>query len=78
MAGEDIAGMSKDELHRQILLAEALRAGRQAQSVSPRPPRADPVDYVAPETKQGPTNFRGKFSKEGMDLATAASSGISI
>jgi hypothetical protein len=75
MAGEDIAGMSKDELHRQILLAEALRAGRQAQSVSPMPPRADPVDYVAPETEQGPTNFRGKFSKEGMDLATAALSG---
>jgi hypothetical protein len=39
------------------------------------PPRADPVDYVAPETEQGPTNFRGKFSKEGMDLATAALSG---
>jgi hypothetical protein len=51
------------------------KTAMQAQSVSQMPPRADPVDYVAPETEQGPTNFRGKFSKEGMDLATAALSG---
>jgi hypothetical protein len=52
------------------------KTAMQAQSVSQMPPRADPVDYVSPETKQGPTNFRGQFSKEGMDLATAASSGL--
>jgi len=48
-------------------------AGLNALNVDPMVPRADPVGYVAPETEQGPTNLRGKFSKQGIDLARQAS-----
>ncbi len=44
-------------------------AGLNASNVDPMVPRADPVGYVAPETEQGPTNLRGKFSAPGFDLA---------
>jgi hypothetical protein len=74
--------MDKDELLRQALLARArnLRA-----SLSPKveeidgpvaPPRSDTAAETTDKPKEKPTNFRGQFSKEGMDLATAASSGL--
>ena len=46
---------------------------KQTQTVDPMVPRADPVGYVAPETEQGPTNLRGEFSQQGIDLARQAS-----
>ena len=46
---------------------------KQNQAVDPMVPRADPVGYVAPETEQGPTNLRGKFSAPGFELAADAS-----
>jgi len=48
-------------------------AGLNALNVDPMVPRADPVGYVAPETEQGPTNLRGKFSAPGFELAADAS-----
>ena len=49
------------------------QAGLDALNVDPMIPKADPVGYVAPETEQGPTNLRGEFSKQGIDLARQAS-----
>jgi len=51
---------------RQALIGQTLE-------VDPMAPKADPVDYVAPETEQGPTNLRGEFSEQGFDLAKQAS-----
>ena len=79
MAGEDIAGMSKEELHRQILIAEALKAVQQDQSESTTmTPTADPVGYVAPETTKTPTKLREKFSEEGREMAALAASGVNL
>ena len=51
---------------RQALIGQTLE-------VDPMAPKADPVDYVAPETEQGPTNLRGEFSEQGFELASDAS-----
>jgi len=64
-----------DDLLREALLAQAMLAKKslRTQPVDPMVPRADPVGYVAPETEQGPTNLRGEFSQQGIDLARQAS-----
>ena len=64
-----------DDLLREALLAQAMLAKKslRTQPVDPMVPRADPVGYVAPETEQGPTNLRGKFSAPGFELAADAS-----
>jgi hypothetical protein len=54
---------------RKRLAKARQQAGLNELSVDPMVPRADPVGYVAPETEQGPTNLRGKFSAPGFDLA---------
>ena len=54
---------------RKRLAKARQQAGLDALNVDPMVPRADPVGYVAPETEQGPTNLRGKFSAPGFDLA---------
>ena len=64
-----------DDLLREALLAQAMLAKKslRTQPVDPMAPKADPVGYVAPETEQGPTNLRGEFSQQGIDLARQAS-----
>ena len=64
-----------DDLLREALLAQAMLAKKslRTQPVDPMVPRADPVGYVAPEAEQGPTNLRGEFSQQGIDLARQAS-----
>ena len=57
---------------RQAKARQAL-AKQQVAPVDFMVPRADPVGYVAPETEQGPTNLRGEFSQQGIDLARQAS-----
>ena len=48
MAGKDIKGMSKDELHRQILLLEALKVAEKDQAETTIVPvTADPMVPVA-------------------------------
>ncbi len=54
---------------RKRLAKARQQSGLDALNVDPMVPRADPVGYVAPETEQGPTNLRGKFSAPGFDLA---------
>ena len=54
---------------RKRLAKARQQAGLDALNVDPMIPKADPVGYVAPETEQGPTNLRGKFSAPGFDLA---------
>ena len=56
---------------RQAKARQAL--AKQAAPVDPMAPKADPVGYVAPETEQGPTDFRGEFSAPGLELAADAS-----
>ena len=58
---------------RKRLAKARQEAGLNALNVDPMIPKADPVGYVAPETEQGPTNLRGEFSKQGIDLARQAS-----
>lgn len=57
---------------RKRLAKARQQSGLDALNVDPMVPKADPVGYVAPETEQGPTNLRGKFSAPGFDLATQA------
>ena len=54
---------------RKRLAKARQQSGLDALNVDPMVPKADPVGYVAPETEQGPTNLRGKFSAPGFDLA---------
>ena len=58
---------------RKRLAKARQQSGLDALNVDPMIPKADPVGYVAPETEQGPTNLRGEFSKQGIDLARQAS-----
>ena len=58
---------------RKRLAKARQQAGLDALNVDPMVPKADPVGYVAPETEQGPTNLRGKFSAPGFELAADAS-----
>jgi hypothetical protein len=57
---------------RKRLAKARQQAGLDALNVDPMIPKADPVGYVAPETEQGPTNLRGKFSAPGFELAAQA------
>ena len=58
---------------RKRLAKARQQSGLDALNVDPMVPKVDPVGYVAPETEQGPTNLRGEFSKQGIDLARQAS-----
>jgi hypothetical protein len=81
MAGKDIKGMSKDELHRQILLLEALKVAEQDQAetttVDPMVPRADDGTATV-QPKRTPTPLRQQMSEEGRELAEQAATGVNL
>ena len=84
MAGKDIKGMSKEELHRQILLLEALKIVEKDQAETTAAVTADPLVPVADDgtatvqPKRTPVPLRQQMSKEGRDLAEKAATGFNM
>ena len=85
MAGKDIKGMSKDELHRQILLLEALKVAEKDQAETATVPvTADPMVPVADDgavtvqPKKASVPLRQQMSQEGRDLAEQAATGVNL
>jgi len=85
MAGKNIKSMSKEELHRQILLLEALKIVEKDQaettaaettSTMPVPVAEDGTAKVQP--KRTPVPLRQQMSKEGRDLAEKAATGVNL
>tara|TARA_R110000822_G_scaffold229123_2_gene361359 strand:+ start:589 stop:2946 length:2358 start_codon:yes stop_codon:yes gene_type:complete len=76
----DLADMSKAELQRELLLLEAMKlqsiSREEADKLMPMVPRADDVGSVTVETEEKPTDFRGKFSEQGVELFNAAKTGL--
>ena len=85
MAGKDIKGMSKDELHRQILLLEALKVAEKDQAetataaatADPMVPRADDGTATV-QPKRTPVPLRQQMSEEGRELAEQAATGVNL
>jgi len=67
-----------DDLLREALLAQALLAQKiiKPQSLDPMAPKADPVGSVTVEAEEKPTDFRGEFSEQGIELFNAARTGL--
>ena len=70
----------RDKLLREALLAQAALAQQElklgTQSVDSMVPRADEVGSVTVETEEKPTDFRGEFSEQGIELFNAAKTGL--
>ena len=84
MAGKDIKGMSKEELHRQILLLEALKIVEKDQAETTAAVTADPLVPVADDgtatvqPKRTPVPLRQQMSKDGRELAEQAATGVNL
>ena len=85
MAGKNIKSMSKEELHRQILILEALKIVEKDQaettaaettSTMPVPVAEDGTATVQPKGTSVP--LRQQMSKEGRDLAEKAATGYNM